>query len=40
MDVTAKVRTTALYAIVTVQGTDVYFYRLTGHLDGIGRPIT
>lgn len=30
------VRRTALYTIITVNGTDVYFYRLTGGIDGVG----
>lgn len=31
------VRRTALYTIITVNGVDVYFYRLTGGIDGVGR---
>lgn len=30
------VRRTALYTIITVNGVDVYFYRLTGGIDGVG----
>jgi hypothetical protein len=39
LGVTVRVRTTPLFTIVTVQDTDVYFYRLTGRIDGVGRPI-
>ena len=28
--------TTPLFTVVTVNGVDVYFYRLTGGIDGIG----
>lgn len=31
-----QVRKTALYTVVTVNGTDVYFHRLTGQIDGVG----
>jgi len=31
-----RVRNTRLYTIVTVNGVDVYFYRLTGGIDGVG----
>ena len=30
------VRLTSLYTVVTVNGVDVYFYRLTGGIDGVG----
>jgi hypothetical protein len=33
---TVQVRVTALYTIVTVNSMDVYFYRLTGGIDGVG----
>lgn len=35
-DVIVSVRKSSLYTIVTVNGVDVYFYRLTGRIDGIG----
>ncbi len=34
------VRRTALYTVVTVNGTDVYFYRLSGGIDGVGATLT
>jgi hypothetical protein len=27
-----------LFTVVTVNGVNVYFYRLTGRLDGVGTP--
>lgn len=33
---TVRVRKSALYTVVTVNGVDAYFYRLTGGIDGIG----
>ncbi len=33
---TVSVRVTDFYTIVTVNGVDVYFYRLTGEIDGVG----
>ena len=33
---TVTVRRTALYTIITVNAVDVYFYRLTGGIDGVG----
>lgn len=33
--VTVRVRTSALFTTVTVNGVDVYFYRLTGGIDGV-----
>ena len=35
-DVEVLVRKTRLYTIVTVNGLDVYFDRLTGRIDGTG----
>lgn len=34
--VTVRVRASSLFTVVTVNGVDVYFYRLTGGIDGIG----
>ena len=34
--VSVRVRTSPLYTTVTVNGMDVYFYRLTGAIDGVG----
>ena len=34
--VTVRVRTSTLYTTVTVNGVDVYFYRLSGGIDGVG----
>lgn len=31
-----RVRKRALYTVVTVNDVDVYFYRLTGGIDGVG----
>jgi hypothetical protein len=31
-----RVRVTPLYTVVTVNGVEVFFYRLTGGLDGVG----
>lgn len=33
---TVTVRRTDFYTIVTVNGVDVYFYRLSGVIDGVG----
>jgi len=33
---TVRVRVSALYTVVTVNGVDVFFYRLTGGIDGVG----
>jgi hypothetical protein len=33
---TVQVRVSALYTVVTVNGVDVFFYRLTGGIDGVG----
>jgi hypothetical protein len=35
-DVEVLVRKTRLYTVVTVNGVDVYFDRLTGRIDGTG----
>lgn len=37
IDVSVKVRRGPLYTIITVNGIDVYFYRLTGGIDGVAR---
>lgn len=37
IDVSVKVHRSPLYTIITVNGIDVYFYRLTGGIDGVGR---
>lgn len=31
-----KVRRSPLYTVITVDGIDVYFYRFSGEIDGIG----
>ena len=36
LGVDVKVRTSPLYTTVTVNGVDVYFYRLTGQINGVG----
>lgn len=33
---TVRVRISPLYTVVTVNGVDVFFYRLTGGIDGVG----
>ena len=33
---TVRVRVSPLYTVVTVNGMDVFFYRLTGGIDGVG----
>lgn len=33
---TVRVRKTPGYTIITVNGVDVYFHRLTGGIDGVG----
>ena len=33
---TVRVRVSPLYTVVTVNGVDVFFYRLTGGIDGVG----
>ena len=35
-DATVSVRTRDLFTIITVNGLDIYFHRLTGTIDGIG----
>jgi hypothetical protein len=35
MDTRVTVRNTGLYTIITVNGVDVFFYRLTGGIDGV-----
>lgn len=35
-DAVVRVRRTALYTIISVNEVDIYFYRLTGGIDGIG----
>lgn len=36
LGVTVKVRKSALHTTVTVNDVDVFFYRLTGKMDGVG----
>ena len=36
LGVVVTVRKSSLFTVVTVNGTDVYFYRLTGGIDGVG----
>jgi hypothetical protein len=31
-----QVRVSPLYTVITVNGVDVFFYRLTGGIDGVG----
>jgi len=31
-----SVRSTNLFTVVVVNGVQVYFYRLSGHIDGVG----
>jgi hypothetical protein len=35
-DATVSVRTRDLFTIITVNGLDIYFHRLTGMIDGVG----
>jgi hypothetical protein len=35
-DATVSVRTRDLFTIITVNGLDIYFHRLTGKIDGVG----
>ena len=37
LGVNVCVRKSPLYTVVTVNGVDVYFYRLTGGIDGVSR---
>ena len=36
LGVSVRVRSSPLFTTVTVNGVDVYFYRLTGGYDGVG----
>jgi hypothetical protein len=36
LGITVSVRSTNLFTVVVVNGVQVYFYRLTGHIDGVG----
>lgn len=36
LGVAVQVRTSVLYTVVTVNDVDVFFYRLTGDIDGVG----
>lgn len=36
LGVAVRIRTSALFTTITVNGVDVYFYRLTGGYDGVG----
>ena len=36
LEVDVAVRTSRLFTVVTVNGVDVYFYRLSGGYDGVG----
>jgi len=36
LGVAVRVRKSPLFTVVTVNGVDVYFYRLTGGIDGVG----
>ena len=35
-DVEIRVRSSNLYTVISVNGVDVYFYRLTGGFEGVG----
>ena len=35
-DATVKVRVRDLFTIITVNGLEIYFHRLTGSIDGVG----
>jgi|SRR5579859_1641800 len=35
-DATVSVRTRDLFTVITVNGLDIYFHRLTGAIDGVG----
>jgi hypothetical protein len=35
-DVSVTVRCSSLYSVVSVNGVDVYFHRVTGVIDGVG----
>ena len=35
-NVTVRVRTSPRFTVITVNGIDVYFERLTGRIDGVG----
>ena len=36
LGVTVRVRMNPGFTVITVNGVDVYFYRLTGNIDGVG----
>ncbi len=36
LDVSVRVRISPLFTVITVRGVDVYFYRVTGKIDGVG----
>jgi hypothetical protein len=36
LGVTVKVRMNPRFTVITVNGVDVSFYRLTGYIDGVG----
>ena len=36
LGVTVGVRMNPRFTVITVNGVDVYFYRLTGYIDGVG----
>lgn len=35
-DATVSIRTRDLFTVITVNGLDIYFHRLTGKIDGVG----
>lgn len=39
-DARIKVRSKELFTIITVNGLDIYFHRLTGTIDGVGFGVT
>ena len=36
LGVAVRVRMNPRFTVITVNGVDVYFYRLTGYIDGVG----
>ena len=36
LEVAVRVRMNRRFTVITVNGVDVYFYRLTGYIDGVG----
>ena len=36
LGVAVRVRTNPGFTVITVNGVDIYFYRLSGYIDGVG----